>query len=109
MDVLAVRSASLESACFTHFHALRGFDVDAPALRTLTLDNCDADTLDPIDEAPGVNGATVTIYGNFAYRFLAPLLDGDPAVRLPTLRVLAPWNNPIGTGSLGATEAMRVE
>jgi hypothetical protein len=109
MDVLAVRSASLESACFTHFHALRGFDVDAPALRTLTLDNCDADTLDPIDEAPGVNGATVTIYGNFAERFLAALLDGDAAVRLPALRVLSLWNNPIGMGSLGAIEAMRVE
>lgn len=109
MDVLAVRSASLESACFTHFHALRGFDLDAPALRALTLDNCDADALDPIHEARGVDGATVTTYGNLVERLLAALLDGDAAVRLPALCVLSLWNNPIGMGSLGAIEAMRVE
>jgi hypothetical protein len=108
MDLLSLRSASLESACFTHFHALRGFDLDAPSLRALTLDNCDADTLDPIDDARGVDGATVTIYGAFAERFLAALLDGEAVVRLPALRVLSLWNNPIGMGSLGAIEARRV-
>ena len=109
MDLLSVRSASLESACFTHFHALRGFDLDAPSLRALTLDNCDAAALEPTPAVREVDGATVTIYGDFVERFLASLLDGDAAVRLPALRFLSLWNNPIGTGALGAIEAMRVE
>jgi hypothetical protein len=108
MDVLAVRSASLESACFTHFHALRGFHFDAPALRELELDNCDADALDQVHDALGVDGATATIYGTYVERFLAALLDGDAALHVPALRVLSLWNNPIGMGSLMAIEALRV-
>lgn len=109
MDGLTVRSASLESMYVTHFHALREFDVDAPALRELELDNCEVDPLDTLTARGVIQPVNTTIYGAYGERFLAALLEGDVALRLPALRVLSLRNNPIGFGSLQAIESMRVD
>ena len=105
MDVLAVRSGSLERVVLTHFHALRRVEFDAPALRKLELDNCDDGAIEAYNDRAGVGDGIV--YGPLIERFLSALLDGSPALRLPALRDLSLWNNPYSVGPLLAIEALR--
>jgi hypothetical protein len=106
MTHLGVRSAALVSLCLTHFHQLRTFELDAPALESLELDNCDDSSDGELDRlyAPGDG----IIYGNFSEPVCASILDGAPDAKLPSLHTLNLWNNPYAVGPLLAVESMRV-
>ncbi|MFO0559474.1 MAG: hypothetical protein U0269_15765 [Polyangiales bacterium] len=104
---LRARSASLESLVLTHFHQLRTWEIEAPKLELLELDNCDANSDGELDRRFHVGDGI--IYGNFSERLCAAILDGAPDAKLPALRELTLWNNPYAAGPLLAVESMRVD
>jgi hypothetical protein len=107
MDRLTLRSQSLESARFTHFHQLKTWAFDAPALRRLELDNCETN---PAEGATApFNTDAFWLYGDFSERVCKSVFDGEPQSHLPALRELYLWNNPFGYGQLAALEALRVD
>ncbi|KAI8916494.1 hypothetical protein DFJ77DRAFT_509898 [Powellomyces hirtus] len=90
--VLKLRSLSLKTVRFTHFHALESYDVHLPALISLELDNCGVSPDSPRSYLEPIT------YSNFPELFLADLLrpshkQRTGAIHLPRLQTLNLWHN----------------